>query len=81
MTTPAAAARKATTRPAGAQRTLVGLLGLLSLAAGVTALVLGAGLLGANRANRPILDPLALDMASCWLMRVSGAALGRDGWL
>jgi hypothetical protein len=62
MTVPAAtAARKATARPAGAQRTLVGLVGLFSLAAGAAALVVGAGLLGANRANRPIVDPIALD--------------------
>jgi hypothetical protein len=61
MTTPAAAARKATSRPVGAQRTLVGLVGLLGLAAGVAALVVGAGLLGANRAARPVLDPIALD--------------------
>jgi hypothetical protein len=75
MTTPAAAARKATTRPAGAQRTLVGLLGLLSLAAGVTALVLGAGLLGANRANRPVLDPLALDTLRAHPTLTRGAAI------
>jgi hypothetical protein len=55
------AARKATARAAGAQRALVGLVGLLSLAAGAGALVVGAGLLGANRAVRPVLDPIALD--------------------
>lgn len=62
MTTPATtAARKATGRPAGAQRTLVGLIGLLSLAAGVVALVVSAGLLGDNRAASPILSPVVLD--------------------
>jgi hypothetical protein len=79
MTTPAAtAARKATTRPAGAQRTLVGLLGLLGLAAGAAALVVGAGLLGTNRANRPILDPIALDTlrAHPTLTRVVAIAAG-----
>ena len=55
------AARKATVRAAGAQRTLVGLIGLLGLAAGAAALVVGFGLLGANRAVRPVLDPIALD--------------------
>jgi hypothetical protein len=55
------AARKATARAAGAQRTLVGLIGLLGLAAGTAALVVGFGLLGANRAVRPVLDPIALD--------------------
>jgi hypothetical protein len=62
MSAPATtAARKATARAAGAQRTLVGLIGLLGLAAGTAALVVGFGLLGANRAVRPVLDPIALD--------------------
>ena len=62
MTTRApTAARKATARAAGAQRTLVGLIGLLSLAAGAAALIVGFGLLGADRAARPVLDPIALD--------------------
>lgn len=62
MTAPATSAvRKATVRAAGAQRTLVGLIGLLGLAAGAAALVVGTGLLGVNRAARPVLDPIALD--------------------
>lgn len=62
MTPPAAtAARKATARAAGAQRSLVGLIGLLSLAAGAAALIVGSGLLGASRATRSVLDPIALD--------------------
>jgi hypothetical protein len=61
MSAPVTAARKATARAAGAQRTLVGLIGLLGLAAGTAALVVGFGLLGANRAVRPVLDPIALD--------------------
>ncbi len=62
MTGPASAAsRKATARAAGAQRTLVGLIGLLVLGAGVAALVAGSGLLGADRAARPVLDPVALN--------------------
>jgi hypothetical protein len=61
MTPPAAtAARKATARAAGAQRTLVGLIGLLSLAAGAAALIVGSGLLGTSRATRSVLDPIAL---------------------
>lgn len=47
-----------TARPAGAQCTLIGLTGLLLLAAGAVILVVGTGLLGANRAARPVLDPL-----------------------
>lgn len=62
MSAPATtAARKATARAAGAQRALVGLIGLLSLAAGAAALVVSFGLLGVNRAARPVLDPIALD--------------------
>ncbi|MGH3902536.1 MAG: alkaline shock response membrane anchor protein AmaP [Pseudonocardiaceae bacterium] len=62
MSTPATtAAGKAAARAAGAQRTLVGLIGLLSLAAGAAALVVGSSLLGAGRAARSVLDPIALD--------------------
>ncbi len=43
------------------QRALVGLVGLLGLAAGAAALVVSFGLLGAGRAARPVLDPLAVD--------------------
>lgn len=63
MTAPTGkAAGKATARAAGAQRTLVGLIGLLSLAAGAAVIVVGSGLLGAGRAARPVLDPLVLDI-------------------
>lgn len=56
------ATRKAAARAAGAQRSLIGLLGLMTLAAGATALAAGGGLLGAQGATRPVLDPLALDV-------------------
>lgn len=55
------AVRKASTRRTGAQRTLVGFIGLLGLAAGAAALIVGSGWLGVNRAARPVLDPLILD--------------------
>ncbi|PZS38138.1 MAG: alkaline shock response membrane anchor protein AmaP [Pseudonocardiales bacterium] len=45
-------------RAAGAQRTLVGLTGLVSLGAGGTALLAGSGLLGADH---PVLDTTVLD--------------------
>jgi hypothetical protein len=62
MTGPATTAGcKATARAAGAQRTLVGLLGLLGMAAGTAALIVGSGLFGAHRAARPVLDPVAVD--------------------
>jgi hypothetical protein len=76
MTAPAAtAARKATARAAGAQRTLVGLIGLLSLAAGAAALVVGFGLLGANRATRSVLDPILLDTLRAYPTFARGVAI------
>jgi hypothetical protein len=71
----ATAARKATARAAGAQRTLVGLIGLLSLAAGAVALVVGSGLLGANRAARSVLDPLVLDALRAYPTFARGVAI------
>ena len=76
MTAPAAtAARKATARAAGAQRALVALIGLLSLAAGAAALVVGSGLLGANRAARSVLDPLVLDALRTYPTFARGVAI------
>ncbi|MGH3921136.1 MAG: alkaline shock response membrane anchor protein AmaP [Pseudonocardiaceae bacterium] len=76
MTTRATtAARKATARAAGAQRTLIGLIGLLSLAAGAAALVVGFSLLGAARAARPVLDPVALDTLSTHQILARGVAI------
>ncbi|MGH3935720.1 MAG: alkaline shock response membrane anchor protein AmaP [Pseudonocardiaceae bacterium] len=77
-TTSATAARHATARAAGAQRTLVGLIGFLVLVAGVAVVLAGSGLLGANRAARPVLDPLAVDLlrANQTLARVVSIAAG-----
>ncbi len=76
MTSPAAtAARKATARAAGAQRTLVGLIGVLSLAAGVAALIVGSGLLGASRATRSVLDPIALATLGTYPTVARGVAI------
>lgn len=58
-------ASKALARSYGAERTLTSLVGLLALAAGVLALVVGQGWLGAFRAQRPVLDPIAVN----WLGR------------
>ncbi|MGH3985171.1 MAG: alkaline shock response membrane anchor protein AmaP [Gammaproteobacteria bacterium] len=71
----AKAARKATARAAGAQRTLVGLIGLLSLAAGAAALVVGFGLLGADRAARSVLDPLVVDTLRAYPTFARGVAI------
>ncbi|TDD02805.1 alkaline shock response membrane anchor protein AmaP [Saccharopolyspora terrae] len=45
-------------RSLGFERSLLGLLALVLLAAGALALVVGSGLLGRFRAGRPVLDPL-----------------------
>ncbi len=71
----ATAARKATARAAGAQRTLVGLLGLLCLAAGAAALLVGSGLLGVNRAARSVLDPIVLDTLRAYPSLARGVAI------
>ena len=50
--------RAAVARSAARDRVLVTLLGLVLLAAGVLVVLLGSGVLGANRARRPVVDPL-----------------------
>lgn len=45
-------------RSLGFERSLLGVLALVLLAAGALALVVGSGLLGRFRAGRPVLDPL-----------------------
>jgi len=52
--------RAAVARPAGPDRTLTTLAGLLLLAAGVLVVLLGARVFGVNRAQRPLVDPLVV---------------------
>lgn len=52
-----------TGRAIGFERGVVTLVGLIIAVAGITALIVGTGLFGIFRAQRPILDPLVL-----WLM-------------
>ncbi len=62
-TTRTAEARPSSTpigRSLGFERALVSTLGVLALLAGAFALVVGTGWLGAHRARRPVLDPLAV---------------------
>lgn len=56
--------KAAVARSARGDRLLVTLLGLLLLGGGILALLVGAGVLGAGRASRPVLDPIALDFLS-----------------
>lgn len=58
-------AGKALARSYAAERTLTFLVGLLALLAGAAVLVVSLGWLGTFRAQRPLLDPLAVD----WLGR------------
>ena len=52
--------RAAVARSAGRDRVLTTLVGLVALAAGVLVVLLGSGALGANRALRTVVDPLAV---------------------
>ncbi|MBE1578340.1 alkaline shock response membrane anchor protein AmaP [Amycolatopsis roodepoortensis] len=56
---------KALGRSTGTERTLTVLIGLLALLGGAAVIVVGAGWLGTHRADRPLVDPIALD----WLSR------------
>jgi hypothetical protein len=58
-------ASKALARSYGTERTLTFVVGLLALLAGVAVLVVSFGWLGTFRAQRPLLDPLAVE----WLGR------------
>ena len=51
-------------RALGFERSLLGVLGVVLLAAGALALVVGTGLLGGFRAQRPVLDPLLVQWIS-----------------
>lgn len=70
--------RAAVARSAGGDRTLTTLVGVVLLAVGVLVVLLGARVFGVNRAQRPLLDPLALTWAGSHLaiMRVIGIAGG-----
>lgn len=59
--TAARAARRAQARSAGGARWGTILVGLVLLAAGVSTILLVAGVFGANRRLRPVLDPMIVD--------------------
>ena len=56
--------RAAVARSAAGDRTLVVLSGLVLLALGVLVVLLGAGVFGTNRADRPLIDPLVSSWVS-----------------
>ncbi len=68
----------AVARSARLDRTLLTLLALLLLAGGVVALLVGTGVLGADRARRPVLDPIAVDFLRSYLLyaRIAAIVLG-----
>jgi hypothetical protein len=56
--------RAAVARSAGGDRTLTTVLGLVLVAAAVLALLVGAGVFGSFRAQRPLIDPIAVQWAT-----------------
>ncbi len=64
----------AVARSARLDRTLLTLLALLLLGGGVVALLVGTGVLGAARARRPVLDPIAVDFLRSY--RIAAIVLG-----
>lgn len=73
--TKAGTIRKASAPAAGLQRCLVGITGVLSLAAGVVALIIGSGLLGAGRALEPVLSLTTVDTLHVHRVLVGGIAI------
>lgn len=68
--------RAAVARSAGGDRTLATLLGLVLVAASVLVLLVGYGVFGAYRAQRPLIDPLAADWMSTHVGATRWIAIG-----
>lgn len=68
----------AVARSNGTERVLTGLLAVLAILGGVAVLVVGYGFLGDYRADRPLLDPIALGWMRDHLLatRISAVVLG-----
>jgi hypothetical protein len=60
------------------ERVFAATIGLLAITGGAGALVVGTGLLGGSRSERPVLDPVAVDAAVSWptAARVGAIVLG-----
>lgn len=70
--------RRAVGRSAVGERTVISLLGLLLVAGGVIALLVGFEVLGTPRAQRPVLDPLAVQTLRAYPLasRIVAIAVG-----
>ncbi|WP_156754345.1 alkaline shock response membrane anchor protein AmaP [Actinokineospora pegani] len=72
MTPPSVAALARSYRT---ERVVITLVGVLALALGVLALVVGAGWVGSFRALRPVLDPIAMQTLGDWPNLARGVAI------
>lgn len=68
--------RAAVARSAGGDRTLTTIVGLLLLAGGVVAALVGFGVLGTFRAGRPLLDPIVTTWVGGHLQAARWIAIG-----
>ena len=68
--------RAAVARSAGGDRTLTTVLGLVLVAASVLALLVGYGVFGSFRAQRPVIDPLIVEWASANVTAARWIAIG-----
>jgi hypothetical protein len=68
--------RRAVARSSGGDRSALVLVGLVLLAGGALAALVGYGVLGAGRARRPLLDPVAVDAVAAQPLLARGLAIG-----
>jgi len=68
--------RAAVARSAGGDRTLTTVLGLVLVAASVLALLVGFGVFGSFRAQRPVIDPLIVEWVSTHATAARWIAIG-----
>ncbi|WP_424185257.1 alkaline shock response membrane anchor protein AmaP [Actinokineospora sp. G85] len=73
MTPPSVAALARSYRT---ERVVISLVGVIALALGALALVVGAGWVGSFRALRPVLDPIAVRTLGDWPNLARGVAIG-----
>lgn len=66
----------AVARSAAAERALATLLGLLAAGGGAMVILVGAGVFGADRADRPLVDPIAVDAVARHRVLALGIGIG-----